>query len=156
MSFPRRTRRELSPGRFNRWRPSLPKAERGFLACTHTNNHTKQNFEEWFKSLLLFAKWSKRTRDIQEVYIIYCLSKSLVYGIYRDYQKSRAYALRGNNSEWSQGLPYRRKPVWGRLFQGYFLDFQRVKTLARILVKKCPKAPGLLRGWGARIYLSIT
>ena len=30
---------------------------------------------------------------------IYCLSKSLVYGIYRDYQRDLAYALRGHNSE---------------------------------------------------------
>ena len=27
---------------------------------------------------------------------MYCLSKSLVYGIYRDYQKGRTYALRGS------------------------------------------------------------
>ena len=39
---------------------------------------------------------------------IYCLSKSLVYGIYRDYQKSRTYTLRGNNSECSH---VRRKPA---------------------------------------------
>ena len=32
---------------------------------------------------------------MQEVYIFSL--KSLVYGIYRDYQKSRTYALRGNN-----------------------------------------------------------
>ena len=43
---------------------------------------------------------------MQEVYIFSL--KSLVYGIYRDYQKSRTYALRGNNSEWSQA---RRKPA---------------------------------------------
>ena len=34
-------------------------------------------------------------------------SRSLIYGIYCDYQKSRPYGFRGNNSEWSQ-VP--RKP----------------------------------------------
>ena len=49
---------------------------------------------------------------MQEVFI-YCLSKSLVYGIYPHYLKSRTYALRGNNSELSQveGSP----PIKGTL-----------------------------------------
>ena len=109
MSFPRRTRRELSPGRFNRWRPSLPKAERGFLACTHTNKHTKQ-----------FLK-----------------------------NNSNLGIIRLGRNAFSDGLIIGTQ-FGANFFMVNFLDFQRVKTLERIVVKMCPKAPGWLRGWGGQ------
>ena len=43
---------------------------------------------------------------MQEVYIFSL--KSLVYGIYRDYQKSRTYALRGNNRTYMFDFFYNR------------------------------------------------
>ena len=49
--------------------------------------------------LLLFAKWFKRTREMQEVYML--LKKPGLRNLSR-LSKCWTYALGGNNSEWSQ------------------------------------------------------
>ena len=51
-------------------------------------------FAKLFIAIFTIQPYCDRERES-----IYCLSKNLVYGIYRAYQKSRTYAFRGNNSE---------------------------------------------------------